>query len=243
MSRHRKPLHHKRKATPLVLGPDLRAMPGWSNDKKKDPIRPQILDLGAVQGTNFTKEPVDPFFATSLNSKPLQSIDSRYMLSHKDVGVAAPKLPSKADEKTNIEQQPRTGKFSRNLQDQRKRDGLERTPKVKQHTKDSNPGLTGTSYAGLHKELTELKKVNEILRKKISNLQYLIDGQDQKEQVLEEKVKELESTMSDVVASKLELADAVSKAMSELRHQLKRCELCNAEIENNMGDDMSQYLV
>jgi len=243
MSRRRRPLHHKRKATPLVLGPDLRAMPGWSNDKKKDPVRPQILNLGGVQGTNFTNEPVDPFFATSSNSKPLQSIDSRYILSQEDAAGAAPKLPSRTDEKTNIEQQPRTGKFPRNLPDQRKRDGLERTARVKQLRKDSKLGLAGTSHEGLRKELTEIKKVNVTLRKKISNLESIIDGQDQKEQVLEEKLKELESTMLDVVGSKLELVDAAGKAMSELRHQLKRCELCNAEIENNMGDDMSQYLV
>jgi len=243
MSRRRRPLHHKRKATPLVLGPDLRAMPGWSNDKKKDPVRPQILNLGAVQGTNFTKEPVDPFFATSSNSKPLQTIDSRYILSREDAEGTAPILPSKTDEKTNTEQQPRKGKFSRSFPDQRKRDGLETTAKVKQLTRDSNLRLGRTSSEGIRRELTELNKVNETLRKKISKLESIIDVQDQKEQVLGEKVKELESTMSDVVASKLELADAAGKAMSELRNQLKRCELCNAEIESNMGDDMSQYLV
>jgi len=240
MSRRRRPLHHKRKATPLVLGPDLRAMPGWSNDKKKDPVRPQILNLGAVQGTNFTTEQVDSFFATSLNSEPLQGIDSRYILSREDVEGAA---PSKTDEKTNIEQQPRKGKFSRNFPDQRKRDGLGRTAKVKQLTKDSNLRLAGTSYEVMRKELTVLNKANETLRKKISKLESIVDGHDQKEQVLGEKVKELESTMSDVVASKLELVDAAGKAMSELRNQLKRCELCNAAIENNMGGDMSQYLI
>jgi len=243
MSRHRKPLRHTRKATPLVLGPDLRAMPGWSNDKKKDPVRPQILNLGAVQGTNFTKEPVDPFFASSSNSKPLPSIDDRWILSRGDAEGAAPNLPSKTDEKTNIEQQPRTGRFSRNLPDQRKRDEWERTAGVRQLTNGPYVRQTGLPYQGLHKELTELKKVNETLREKISNLKSIIGNQDQSEQTLEKKLKELESTMSDVVASKLELADAASKAMSELRHQLKRCELCNAEIENNMGDDMSRYLL
>jgi len=218
-ARSRKPLSHRRKATPQVLGPTLRATPGWTNEVKENPVGLRIHDLNTVQGSDFVNETENIHDKWSVGLKPLSNIE-HYSPSQgdnsRDLEGGNSELRDKPIEKTDIE--------------------------VFTRSKNSEQNELDSVNDGLREELTGLQKGNEKLRNVVQTLESIIDIQGKREEALEKKVQELEAIIRDVVTSKLKLADETSKAMSELRQRLTRCEVCNAELESNpIGGGVSLY--
>jgi len=214
-ARSRKPLSHRRKATPQVLGPTLRATPGWSNEVKENPVGLRIHDLKTVQGSDFVNETENVGGDTwSVGLKPLSNIEHNSPSqgeTSRDLEGGNSELRDKPIEKTDIEV-------------------------FTTRSNDSEQKELDSGNVALREQLAGLQKGNEKLRNVVQTLESIIDIQGKREEDLEKKVQDLEAIIRDVVSSKLKLADETSKAMSELRLRLTRCEVCNAELESNPSE-------
>jgi len=182
---------------------------------KENPVGLRIHDLKTVQGSDFVNETENVGDTWSVGLKPLSNIEHNNSPSQgvnsRDLEGGNSELRDKPIEKTDIEV-------------------------FTTRSKDSEQKELDSGNAALREQLAGLQEGNEKLRNVVQTLESIIDIQGKREEDLEKKVQDLEAIIRDVVSSKLKLADETSKAMSELRLRLTRCEVCNAELESNPSE-------